>query len=490
MAICKHNTSKNGFAAPLEYLTLQHDASGRLLLDGEGIPIPRDTYIINGINCLPETFAPLCLQDRIRFGKKAGKHNVDTHQYIISFAPRDIQRGLTMEKAHAFALAFARKNFPGHRVLVCTHPDGENHAGNIHVHIIVSNLRFQDRKPDPQFMKSAPDGTVRLSDYRAGCSHQDTPALRKHLLSQINNYCYSQGYVMCPEKAGTKVSQKEYLLKQRGIDTRNDQLRRAIADAATTTNSWDAFVEKLGNAYSHSVPVIPPIPYADRQKLWKRYKELNGHFWVWDKQLRPSLQAQLKEAFQELKLCKQAEQKDTVRYRINRLKQEQAAERLFRQTWQTYARAASLALRSQNHGDALLCLEQLEELAKQQSGCWQEGWNRSSDTHSLLDGSVKSKLSWKQISNSDLEIAQKILDAVAEEAQYRKSLSSQTQEVPMPIEVKLTRGTVSFRHPDSERWVRGSRLGEAFTLQELGIRPPCARTQTPQQKRYALEHSR
>ena len=36
MAICKHNVSKNGFAAPLEYLTMQHDKNGRLLLDGEG----------------------------------------------------------------------------------------------------------------------------------------------------------------------------------------------------------------------------------------------------------------------------------------------------------------------------------------------------------------------------------------------------------------------------------------------------------------------
>ena len=210
MAICKHNVSKNGFAAPLEYLTMQHDANGRLLLDGEGVPIPRDSYIINGINCLPETFSALCLQDRIRFGKKSGNNTIDTHQYIISFAPTDIQRGLTMEKAHTFALAFARKNFPGHRVLVCTHPDGDNQSSNIHIHIIVSNLRFQDRAPDARFMKLCADGSVRPAEYRAGYVHQDTPALRKYLLSQVNSYCFSHGYVMCPEKANVKVTQKEY----------------------------------------------------------------------------------------------------------------------------------------------------------------------------------------------------------------------------------------------------------------------------------------
>ena len=73
MAICKHNSSKNGFAGALEYLIMQHDAKGRLLLDDENFPIPREAYLINGINCLPETFASLCLQDRLRFQKGCDK---------------------------------------------------------------------------------------------------------------------------------------------------------------------------------------------------------------------------------------------------------------------------------------------------------------------------------------------------------------------------------------------------------------------------------
>lgn len=195
MAICKHNSSKNGFAAPLEYLTLRHGKNGRILQDDEGLPIPRAKYILDGINCLPETFGPLCLQDRLRFGKAGGKNVIDTHQYILSFDPKDVAKGLTMEKAHAFALDLARANFPGHRALLCTHPDGENHAGNIHVHIVISNLRFEDRAPDPRFMKPCPDGSIRPSDYRAGYAHQDTPALRRHLLTQVNRYCTAQGYI-------------------------------------------------------------------------------------------------------------------------------------------------------------------------------------------------------------------------------------------------------------------------------------------------------
>ena len=216
MAICNHNTSKNGFSAVVEYLTMQHDSKGGLLQDRDDLPTPRENYLIHGINCLPETFAPLCLQDRLRFGKASNKKTVDTHQYILSFSPSDIEKGLTMVESHQFGYAFAKKNFPGHRVLVCTHPEGDHKAGNIHVHIIVSALRFQDRPPDERFMRLLPDYSVKPSEYRAGCAHQDTAALRKHLLSQINAYCQTHGYAVCPEKAADKISDKESLAKQRG----------------------------------------------------------------------------------------------------------------------------------------------------------------------------------------------------------------------------------------------------------------------------------
>ena len=58
----------------------------------------------------------------------------------------------------------------------------------------------------------------------------------------------------------------------------------------------------------------------------------------------------------------------------------------------------------------------------------------------------------------------------------------------MPVEVKLSRGEISFRHPDTERWVRGKRLGDAFTLASLGVSPPV--THSSQQHTYAYAHSR
>lgn len=476
MAICKHNTARNGFAAAVEYLTMQHDERGALLRDGEGAPVPRSEILIHGVNCIPETFAPLCMQDRLRFHKSKDGSRVDTHQYILSFHPDDAQKGLTMAEAQRLGVTMVQRNFPGHRALVCTHPEGGKGSKNIHVHIVISSLRYADREPDARFMRLRPDGTVKPSEYKAGCAHQDTAALRRYLLAQLNDYCAARGYAVCPEKAADKVSQKEYLAKERGVETRNDQLRRAVADAAAAARGWDDFAHRLKHDYTRMAPVCPPIPYPQRQKLWADYKTMNATFWQWDKALRASYQGAQEEGFAMLKTCRSRESKAEIRQRISTLKAKQAKQRLFRQTWQAYARAASAALRSDNQEDAQLCLEQLEELTAQREGRWQAG-----------GGAVQSQTTWLQTTESDRELAQLTLRAVQEEAQTRKAMAQERVEVPMPIEVKLHRGEISFRHPESQRWVRGKRLGDAYTLQSLGITPP---RQAHYRRRPGPEHSR
>lgn len=57
--------------------------------------------------------------------------------YIISFDPRDsTENCLTGKRAQELGLEYAKANFPGHQALVCTHMDGHNGSGNIHVHTI------------------------------------------------------------------------------------------------------------------------------------------------------------------------------------------------------------------------------------------------------------------------------------------------------------------------------------------------------------------
>ena len=82
-------------------------------------------------------------------------------------------------------------------------------------------------------------------------------------------------------------------------------------------------------------------------------------------------------------------------------------------------------------------------------GQWQAGWHHRTGSYSIVDGAVKSKVTWKQISQSDREIAERIFQAVQDEANARKAAAGKIREEPMPIAVKRTRGEISFRHPDS-----------------------------------------
>ena len=65
--------------------------------------------------------------------------------HILSFDPKDAaDNGLTGERAQQLGIEYASKNFPGHQALVCTHTDGNNESGNIHVHIVINSLRKYD----------------------------------------------------------------------------------------------------------------------------------------------------------------------------------------------------------------------------------------------------------------------------------------------------------------------------------------------------------
>ncbi len=70
--------------------------------------------------------------------------------YIISFDPKDRdETWLSGEQAQKLGVEYARENFPGHQALVCTHTDGHNGSGNIHVHIVINSVRKYDTEPQP-----------------------------------------------------------------------------------------------------------------------------------------------------------------------------------------------------------------------------------------------------------------------------------------------------------------------------------------------------
>ena len=147
MATFKHISSKNAdYGAAEQYLTFEHDEfTMKPTLDENGRLMLREDYRIATLNCGDEDFAVACMRSNLRYGKNQKREDVKSHHYIISFDPRDaVDNGLTVDRAQALGEEFCRKQFPGHQAIVCTHPDGHNHSGNIHVHIVINSLRIEE----------------------------------------------------------------------------------------------------------------------------------------------------------------------------------------------------------------------------------------------------------------------------------------------------------------------------------------------------------
>ena len=139
MATLKHINSKNAdYGAAEQYLLFEHDEfTMKPVLDETGRLIPREDYRLSTLNCGGEDFAVACMRANLRYGKNQRREDVKSHHYIISFDPRDgPDNGLTVDRAQELGEKFCAEHFPGHQALVCTHPDGHNHSGNIHVHML------------------------------------------------------------------------------------------------------------------------------------------------------------------------------------------------------------------------------------------------------------------------------------------------------------------------------------------------------------------
>ena len=166
MAILKHIASKSSnYGAALEYLIFKHDELRKTpILDQNGNRIMRDEFYLDGLNCEPYSFDAACQQLNREYQKNKNKNEIKSHHYIISFDPRDsTENCLTGKRAQELGLEYAKANFPGHQTLVCTHMDGHNGSGNIHVHIVINSLRKSD-VPQQPFME-------RPIDCKAGYKH-------------------------------------------------------------------------------------------------------------------------------------------------------------------------------------------------------------------------------------------------------------------------------------------------------------------------------
>ena len=235
MAILKHIASKNADYGEAErYLIFQHDEyTQKPILDENGHMLIREEYYLDGINCDSFTFAAECQETNAYFHKNQSYNEIKSHHYIISFDPKDRdEHGLTGELAQQLGVEYAKENFPGHQALVCTHTDGHNGSGNIHVHIVINSIRKYDTEPQP-YMEFDRDS-------KAGYKHHLSDRYRIYLKQKVMDMCtaYGLNQVDLLTPAERKLSEKEYWAKRRGqkkLDKHNAELEKKGLTPRQTT---------------------------------------------------------------------------------------------------------------------------------------------------------------------------------------------------------------------------------------------------------------
>ena len=230
----------------------------------------RESYLLDTLECGDFSFATACLLANRKYGKNTQRDDIKSHQYIISFDPRDAaDNGLTMEKAQALGLKFCEENFPGHPAIVCTHPDGHNHSGNIHVHIVIGSIRTREVERKPYMQKPR--------DWREGMKHSSTAQTMRHLRVEVMELCESAGLYQIDLLNGSKerISEAEYWARRRGqmkldrenaaltatgqqpkqkkFETVKDTLRKQISSVLYRATSFEDFSDRLMQQYGISV---------------------------------------------------------------------------------------------------------------------------------------------------------------------------------------------------------------------------------------------
>ena len=174
-----------------------------------------------------------------------------------------------METAQALGLKFCEENFPGHPAIVCTHPDGHNRSGNIHVHIVIGSIRTREVERKLYMQKP--------HDWLEGMKHSSTAQTMRHLRVEVMELCEGAGLYQIDLLNGSKerVSEAEYWARRRGqlkldrenaglaaagqqprqkkFETVKDTLRKQISSVLYRAVSLEDFSDRLMQQYGIAV---------------------------------------------------------------------------------------------------------------------------------------------------------------------------------------------------------------------------------------------
>ena len=147
------------------------------------------------------------------------------------------------------------------KTIVCTHPDGHNHSGNIHVHIVINSLRIEAVPLLPYMDRPA--------DTKDGCKHRCTDAAMEYFKSEVMEMCHRENLYQIDLLHGSKnrVTEREYWAQKKGqlaldkenaareatgqptkptkFETDKAKLRRTIRQALSQAGSFDEFASLL-----------------------------------------------------------------------------------------------------------------------------------------------------------------------------------------------------------------------------------------------------
>ena len=173
-----------------------------------------------------------------------------------------------MERAQALGLQFCKDNFPAHPSIVCTHPDGHNSTGNIHVHIVIGSIRTREVERKPYMQKPR--------DWLEGMKHSSTAQTMRHLRVAVMEMCQdAKLYQIDLLSSKKRVSEREYWMKRRSqmkldrenaallaagqqptqteFETAKETLRKQISDVLDNAASFEDFSDRLLQQYGITV---------------------------------------------------------------------------------------------------------------------------------------------------------------------------------------------------------------------------------------------
>ena len=141
--------------------------------------------LVSGVNCSGENAFMEFMATKTAHHKKGG---MNFYHYVQSFSPSE---SVTAEQVHEIGLAFAKKAWPGHEVLVTTHTD----VAHLHNHFVINSVHYENGRK----LRQNPGTLTKLRALSDGICQQ-------HGLSVLEPY----------KKDGANISSREYRAAAKG----------------------------------------------------------------------------------------------------------------------------------------------------------------------------------------------------------------------------------------------------------------------------------